>query len=761
MTTNLIGKSLGRYHILEQLGEGGMAIVYKAYDTRLERDVAIKVIRTEKLTQESMGKSLKRFEREAKSLAKLSHANIIPIIDSGEQDDVPYLVMGYIPGGTLKERMKGKPIPWQEAAQFLAPIARALDYAHSEGIVHRDIKPSNILITKEDQPMLTDFGIARILETEETLDLTGTGMGVGTPDYMAPEQGLGQKVDHRADVYALGIVLYEMVTGRKPFQADTPMAVVVKQIHDPLPRPTEFAPDLPDAIEHVLLKALAKKPEDRYQKMGAFATALENPGTKERRRWKNPFATRSMVKTWRWLFGLFLFAGIVGAGMFFQRQGNSFRSTEATMDPAKAIQIVRNMTWTAQVNSQATATQNRSNYLATQTIKALTPTSTPLPTATATQLSAEYRIANEILQIVENREPDYFYDFNLGNGPWISDAQYDSMVYKYNVLMWEPLEDRYSWANGPGVNKDFAWAFDIRLTEIGGDNPLFGFAFGGSWDTCTVYTNGQTISLDEFYFEESKNERIFSNSIPGNLLPTNNWKRVSLLYLDQTVVIALNNEIINIGVCDSTQFPVTLKFSGHNTIKVEIDNVGIWDISDQSGKVAESLANLATPQLVSTESISSIPALTAKLDGNPEEWEGIQPVLVDQKNDSLVQTELELSSVYVAKDDKYIYGMFEGAVPFSRSIQREAALRFLGPSDDTCNELVIHEIALNTKGDLFSHNDPNPLQYSGAQVVFLEALEFRIPLDSLFYNQCQSFELTSAWINSPALGSWQSIDNVP
>jgi len=150
--TNLIGKSLGRYHILEQLGEGGMAVVYKAFDTRLEREVAIKVIRTEKLTQESMGKSLKRFEREAKSLAKLSHANIIPIIDSGEQNDIPYLVMGYIPGGTLKERMKGKPTPWQEAAQFLTPIARALDYAHSEGIVHRDIKPSNILIPKKISP---------------------------------------------------------------------------------------------------------------------------------------------------------------------------------------------------------------------------------------------------------------------------------------------------------------------------------------------------------------------------------------------------------------------------------------------------------------------------------------------------------------------------------------------------------------------------------------------------------------------------------
>jgi len=280
---DLIGKSLGRYHILEQLGEGGMAVVYKAFDTRLEREVAVKVIRTEKLTLSTMGKSLRRFSREAKALAQLNHTNIIPVIDYGEQNKTPFLVLGYISGGTLKERLKGKSIPWQEAAHFLAPIARALDYAHKQGIVHRDIKPANILITEDEQPMLTDFGIARILKSEETLDLTGTGMGVGTPDYMAPEQGLGHKVDHRADIYALGIVFYEMVTGRKPFQADTPMAVVIKQIHDPLPRPTQFAPNIPGEVEQILLKALAKKPENRYANMGRFANALENIGEQEGR----------------------------------------------------------------------------------------------------------------------------------------------------------------------------------------------------------------------------------------------------------------------------------------------------------------------------------------------------------------------------------------------------------------------------------------------------------------------------------------------
>ena len=161
--SNLIGQSLGRYHILEQLGEGGMATVYKAYDTRLETDVAVKVIRTENLTLGTMERALKRFEREAKALARLTHPNIVKVTDYGEYEGKPYLVMEYLPGGTLKERL-GKPMPWQEAVRMLIPIAEALDFAHSQNMIHRDVKPSNILLTQRGQPMLTDFGIAKMLD---------------------------------------------------------------------------------------------------------------------------------------------------------------------------------------------------------------------------------------------------------------------------------------------------------------------------------------------------------------------------------------------------------------------------------------------------------------------------------------------------------------------------------------------------------------------------------------------------------------------
>ncbi len=271
--TNLSGQSLGRYHILEQLGEGGMATVYKALDTRLERYVAVKVIRSGAFPPEQLGRMLKRFEHEAKALASLSHPNIVKVLDYGEHDGSPFIVMEFLPGGTLKHRV-GRPIPWGKAVETLLPIAQALGYAHEHGLIHRDVKSSNILLTDKGQPMLTDFGIAKILETEETGTLTGTGVGIGTPEYMAPEQWTGGATT-QSDIYSLGIVLYEMVTGRKPYMADTPAAILLKQATEPLPRPTQYAPDLPEGVERVLIKALAKNSQNRYQTMTEFAAAME------------------------------------------------------------------------------------------------------------------------------------------------------------------------------------------------------------------------------------------------------------------------------------------------------------------------------------------------------------------------------------------------------------------------------------------------------------------------------------------------------
>ena len=269
---DLTGQNLGRYHIIEPLGQGGMASVYKAYDTSLERNVAIKIIRAD-MEEGNEGEFLKRFQREARALAQLDHPYILKVLDYGEQDGVPYLVMPFVPSGTLKQKM-GTAMPYQQAAALLAPIARALEYAHEQKIIHRDVKPANILMSQSGAPLLSDFGIAKIIAGSGSTQLTVAGVGIGTPDYMAPEQWMGA-ADPGTDIYSLGVVFYEMVTGHRPYTADTPAAVMIKHLRDPLPRPNTFVHNLPDVVEQVLFKALAKEPKNRYQSMAAFAAALE------------------------------------------------------------------------------------------------------------------------------------------------------------------------------------------------------------------------------------------------------------------------------------------------------------------------------------------------------------------------------------------------------------------------------------------------------------------------------------------------------
>jgi serine/threonine protein kinase len=271
---DLTGKDVGRYHVVERLGHGGMAEVYKAFDTRLQREVALKVIRKDAIAANLHDSMMKRFEREALALARLSHPNIVQVYDFGSHKGEPYLVMEYLTGGTLSLKSTGKPIPWQEAARLLAPVARALECAHEENILHRDVKPANILLTRQGMPKLSDFGIARILDIEGSTQLTGTNMGIGTPEYMAPEQWGGKPVP-QTDVYALGVVFYELLTGMRPYTADTPLAVMQKQMTDPLPRPRTYNPALPEAVEQVLFKALAKNVADRYASMADFAVVLE------------------------------------------------------------------------------------------------------------------------------------------------------------------------------------------------------------------------------------------------------------------------------------------------------------------------------------------------------------------------------------------------------------------------------------------------------------------------------------------------------
>jgi serine/threonine protein kinase len=269
MEDALVGHTLGSYQLVERLGQGGMATVYKAYEPNLDRYVAIKILPQFFARDPNF---MQRFRREAKAVAQLNHPNIMPIYSYGEEDDITYIAMQFVEGGTLKQG-RGHVYESEEAIRLALPIVRALAYAHKRGIVHRDIKPSNVLITEDGWPVLADFGLAKMAEASGKL--TGTGVGVGTPMYMSPEQGQGINVDHRTDIYSMGIMLYEMLTGDVPFRADTPMAIVIKHMTAPLPMPRKLNPEIPETLERIILKATAKEPEDRHQTAEEMVTALE------------------------------------------------------------------------------------------------------------------------------------------------------------------------------------------------------------------------------------------------------------------------------------------------------------------------------------------------------------------------------------------------------------------------------------------------------------------------------------------------------
>jgi serine/threonine protein kinase len=309
--TDLTGKRLGNYRVLAALGHGGMAKVYKGYQPLLDRYVAIKVLDPRFATDEEFRA---RFQREAAAIARLRHPNIVQVYDFGAKASIHYMVMEYIAGDTLKMRIraaraKGEQLSPRVILAVLRGVAAALDHAHARDIIHRDVKPANVMLRVEEPaqnpdsgrpaskdpspaaekvgpgtspegvlsgafiPVLTDFGVAKIMEG---VQFTGTGMTIGTPDYMAPEQGGSGRIAHSADLYSLAVILYEMLTGDLPFTADTPVAVLMKHMSDSPPSIRDRAPDLPRALAQVMDRALAKTPQERYPTGAALAQAVED-----------------------------------------------------------------------------------------------------------------------------------------------------------------------------------------------------------------------------------------------------------------------------------------------------------------------------------------------------------------------------------------------------------------------------------------------------------------------------------------------------
>jgi serine/threonine protein kinase len=271
--SSLEGQTLGKYQVLEPLGRGGMARVYRAYHPQLDRYVAIKVLRSDLVEDEEF---LARFRREAQAVAGLRHPNIVQVYDFDVEGEFYYMVLELLGGDTLKVRLadyqaRDEQMPWGEMVRILLDVLDGLAYAHNEGMIHRDIKPANILLTRRGQAVVADFGIAQIIGgTRHTV----TGAMMGTLNYMAPEQGLEGRCDARSDIYSLGIVFYEMLTRRTPFEADTPLAILMKHLNDPRPLPRQIEPSIPEPFERVVLKALAKNPADRYQSVETMARAL-------------------------------------------------------------------------------------------------------------------------------------------------------------------------------------------------------------------------------------------------------------------------------------------------------------------------------------------------------------------------------------------------------------------------------------------------------------------------------------------------------
>jgi predicted Ser/Thr protein kinase len=267
--SNLSGIINKRYYIIETVGHGGMTTVYKAMNVRTKEEVAIKVL-APYLALDPIFKA--RFEREIKVLHDFENSNIVPILDYGEHNGAPYLVMPFFPEGTLADRLRTRSITVEEIGIVINDISHALEYEHNRGIVHRDIKPSNILLDENGRAYLSDFDLIYMQDASQ--NLTGSAV-IGTPAYMSPEQCSSGPIDARSDQYSLAIVLFQLVTGHLPFYADTPIAIALQQINEPLPSPRDFNPEIPPPIENVLLKALSKDPNKRYPSIVAFNQAFQ------------------------------------------------------------------------------------------------------------------------------------------------------------------------------------------------------------------------------------------------------------------------------------------------------------------------------------------------------------------------------------------------------------------------------------------------------------------------------------------------------
>src|SRR5512140_1810776 len=267
---------IGRYEVRGELGRGGMATVYRAYDPSFEREVAIKMLPRELLHDPQFKE---RFKREIKTIAALEHPAIVPVYDVGEEDGVPYFVMRYMSGGSLTQLINRGKFSLEDAARIVERVSSALAYAHKNGLVHRDLKPDNILFDNNGDPFISDFGVAKL--TDSSTNMTGSGI-IGTPAYMSPEQAQGEKVDNRSDIYGLGGIIFQMLSGEQPYNATTPMGIAVKHITEPVPEILKVDPSLPVSTDKIIKTAMAKNRDERYATATDLSRALNEAAANQK-----------------------------------------------------------------------------------------------------------------------------------------------------------------------------------------------------------------------------------------------------------------------------------------------------------------------------------------------------------------------------------------------------------------------------------------------------------------------------------------------
>lgn len=571
--SDIFGKKLGQYILLEQLGEGGMAKVYNALDSRAEKNVAIKVILP---SRRSSLIFLQQFEQEAKALANLTHTNVVKVLNYGIEDGQPYLVMDFIPGGTLKEAMV-KPLPWQTAAAILAPIARALEYVHRQQIIHRDVKPSNILLYEDFHPMLSDFGIMKLLEAKEENINSAIGVGVGTPEYMSPEQGMGKEVDFRADIYSLGLVFYEMVTGEKPFTADTPMAAIIKHVTDDFPLPSMIDKKIPKFVESAILRAVQKNPEDRYISMGHFAEVLEMIALGEKVPKKRivSLSNQKVKKLSPNIYILLLLLLIIGVSSIVFGYRNNFGLQRTEISKTTSVAGVENQNIDKTAISNQPADNNSGQN--TTSVPVEKPTSLPIDTS-----SPEITLLGTPLVNIQTSQFKETARWGIGGVnvvKWSPNGEFIALGTTSGIFLYD--------SNSKELNRFINTGFDVVEMAFNpdGDNIVAGSLDG----QIKVWSVQSGKFVRDFLYVKPNSDRITVDKRVNVISYSQNGKNIAIGYEDG----ALNYFTVNQNSPDMVvgQYPSVedLVISADNRfmyVSNGTNNIMVWDIATKK-KISE------------------------------------------------------------------------------------------------------------------------------------------------------------------------------